>query len=233
MGLMRAAACGSVAALLAGVLSVPPAAADRHTRSDPDADMVEVLQGDLSAAPAHREADVHRVVVRHTNRVLMIRTWVRELTRPDHDSSVAVGGYIKVDRSSRPGKGAGWYWNASPLQRRDGSPTMGGKVHVYEPVHGRIGGCSSNDDERAKVRFDYARDRVTVILPRDCLSNASLAARPRWVRVSVFTRHSLVPYVLDGAYDPSRPDYYDSAWGPHGLQMDMEDSHFTPRLHPG
>lgn len=199
MGLTRLAACGSAAALLAGALAAPPAAAEGHTRGDPDADMVAVVEGDVSAAPTHREADIRRVVVRHTRRVLLIRTWVRELTLPRHDSSVAVGGYIKVDPSSRPGKGAGWYWNARPMQRRDGAPTVAGAVAVYEPVHQRVGGCFSLDDERAKVRFDYARDRITVTLPRDCLSSASMDARPRWARVSVFTRHSLVPHVLDGA----------------------------------
>jgi hypothetical protein len=224
---IRSVALLSGVALLAAVLSAPPAVADRYTESDPAFDMgmyLYVYPGPpekVSAAPAHHKLDIRRVFVRHTPRFVTIRVVTRALTRPRGDESFGLNGYIKVKRGAQSPVPA-WYWNATFDERHRHEAT---NLWVLDAAEGEQYGCVADTDKGLNATAHYDGNWVTVTIPRHCLNLDYINFLPPWVKVSVTTWHGL---------GPDRPSYFDHL-GSHVLNPfpNEENSHFTPRLYPG
>src|SRR4051794_19944329 len=191
MSPMRYTALTSVA-LLAAVLIAPPAAADCYTEHDPAGDMrvQRPPTFEISPAPGRRSLDIRRVTVRHTDRFVSIRVVTRALTRPRGEETFQLLGFVKVNRRARPAVGAAWSYEVEFDQRR---PRVGDRLFIVDAEHQEAFGCSGFSDRGLKARANYARHRITMLIPRRCLASvaSSPRIRPRWVQVSVETSNSL------------------------------------------
>ena len=153
---------------LAVVLIAPPTAAQAGSvvRPDPRGDVVKVGPGwagpqggyEVNPAPDRRRGDITRTRLQHTANRVRIRLTFADLRRQ--------GALLDVNARVWTNEGVLHYVS---LYARPGQ--WAGKVFM------RSEGATS----RCKVRHsvDYADNRVTISIPRACLS------RPRWVQIAV------------------------------------------------
>lgn len=104
------------------------------------------------------EADVRRVLVRHTNRVLLVRAKFADLTRSGYHHSLTVR--VRTDERVKR--------QITLLTSRD---DRSGSVQVMRGAK-RVS-CA------VRRKVDYGKNTMTVRVPRGCLS------APRWVKVGV------------------------------------------------
>lgn len=220
---VRLAALLCCVALVSVVCAGSPAHADRYRKRDAVGDMWAWHQKVWrnSAAPAHRNLDLREVLVRHTQRVVMIRAVMSELRRP-RAGFIRMSGYVRVNRRAQPQEGGrAWAWSVD-FDRHH--PWRGTDFYVTNAVFMAQDGCQGRFNPGLRAHANYERDRLTVFIPRHCLANL---ARPRWVRASVSTEDDSL--VRRGYFDhlgkpqPTRP------WP----QYKWWHSYFTPRLRAG
>jgi hypothetical protein len=214
------------AGLLEAVLVAQPAVAQRYTEGDPAGDMVVTKlfgkdKGDFAVAANHRHFDIRRVFVRHTPRVVIIRTVLRALVRPRDKERLGLGGYINVDRHARPSESEGWRWD---VYFNKNYPINGLRLSVANASYNEEVSCWGKADGLHAVAH-YEGNWVTMTIPRRCLGYGS-EPLPRWVRVSVYSSD----YMREGDF----PTYWDRlrAQTPDPWP-DPAKPHFTPRLYAG
>jgi hypothetical protein len=175
----------------------------------------------VSAAPAHRNLDLRSVSVRHTHHVVMIQAVMSELRRP-REGHFFMSGYLKVNHRAQPQEGGrAWAWTVEFTRHH---PLRGTNFYVTNAVYMAQDGCIGGQPPGLRAHADYARDRVTVFIPRICLANL---ARPRWVRASVSTEDD--PHTGRGYFDHLGKPQPRWPWP----QYPYRHSYFTPRLRAG
>ncbi len=104
------------------------------------------------------EADVRRVLVRHTNRIVLVRATFDDLTRSGYNHSLTV----RLKTNERVKR------QVTLLTSRDDRAGAARMTRGAKSVSCSVG-----------RKVDYGRDTMTVRIPRSCLSS------PRWVKVRV------------------------------------------------
>lgn len=209
-------------ALIAALAATPPAHADRYAQDDPGGDMSRGGGGSgaESPAPGHSALDIRHVIVRHTDHFVSIRVVVETLTRPRGTEAFFLDGFVKPNRRARPWESTAWTWEVEFDKTK---PRVGDRIFIMDSTHQETLSCDGWRTPGLQARANYDRDRVTMLIPRRCLTEAN--ALPKWVQASAFASH--VPrrraYYFDqfNAPIPSSDSYY------------LEGSYFTPRLYPG
>lgn len=204
--------CGAFAA---------PAQAEQYVDRDPAGDMRQVNRrtGATTTAPAHRNLDLRRVVVRHQQHRVVIRAKMTALRAPRAGSPLFLRGFIRVNRRARLSTTAGWSWEVEFKKRH---PRRGTRLFILDDWDQEWQTCDGWENPRLRASADYRRDEVRVIIPRHCLSPTPHLP-PSWVRVSVTTAHT------------DRVQYFDHLGRPRLAEPwpNPNQPHFTPRLTPG
>ena len=173
----------TVTALIAALVATPPAHADRYTQDDPAGDMSrqDGGSGAISPAPGHAAIDIRHVIVRHTDHFVSIRAVFDRLNRPRGAEGFGMSGFVKPNRRARPWESTAWTWEVGFDKTK---PRVGDRMFVMDSTHQEMFGCAGYSDHGLKARANYHRDRVTVIIPRRCLTMDDRPnIRPRWVQV--------------------------------------------------
>jgi hypothetical protein len=206
--------------LVTAVVAASPAHADRYRKSDSAGDMWSWYPRH-SVAPARRNLDLRQVLVRHTHHMVMIRAVMSELRRP-REGHFLMSGYLKVNHRAQPQEGGrAWAWSVEFTRHH---PWHGRDFYVTNAVYLEQDGCQHRFNPRLRANANYARDRVTVFIPRFCLVHL---ARPRWVRASVSTEDDT----------RARWGYFDHLGKPQPRRpwpdFHLWQAYFTPRLRAG
>ncbi len=155
------AAVVTVLSLAAVVATAASASAESRTLKDGRGDTWQIFGTEPARKPGHPEADVRKVVVKHTARKVVVRARVQDLRREGQAITLAVDIDTPSDVTYSASADA---WRGS----WKGTTTFfAGDSRTCEPRHS----------------LSYGKDVIRLSVPTRCL------ARPAWVRAQVKVIH--------------------------------------------